>query len=122
MKSTNEFDYLSAIGVANANNYFPVSPTDETDKDSPEVVLQSKITISPENAAIKNDGFEKLSEEAKQIIMLIVWGPIDFFEQIETRHFRKITLRKIRSYFGKQYGRRKTSLAIKEIQKWIKEI
>lgn len=122
MKTVSEHDYAAALAVANALNYFPIAVTDESEENTSEIVLASKANPNPEKMAIKKDNFAKLSVEAQQIIMLIVWGPIDFFENIETKHFRKVTLRKVRSYFGKQYGKKRTSFAIKEIQEWVNNL
>ena len=53
----------------------------DADNDDRCVVVPSK-EIGPEEACVKRDSFEKLSEEAKDVIKLILDCPAEFLEMI----------------------------------------
>lgn len=68
-KKYTEFDYLAAINVAIESNYISCD----------EFTLISK-DISTEKKIIKKNSYEKLSEEAKEIILTVIERPDDFIE------------------------------------------
>jgi hypothetical protein len=68
-KQYTEADYLAAINVALASNYVSCD----------EFILISK-DIPVDKKVIKKNAYEKLSEEAKEIIFTVIERPDDFVE------------------------------------------
>jgi hypothetical protein len=98
------------------------------------LVLGSGI-IDPENAElqahlqsaekmmIKVQEYERLSNEAKEAIEMIINGPSEVIEALSTPIQRVITVRSVRrfltAYFCSVYIAEST---IKEIQSWVKDL
>jgi hypothetical protein len=61
-----------------------------------------------EETAIKRDMFLKLSEEAKEIIMIVLEGPKETIEAITSEKYNVISKQRIKKYLEKKGWKRKT--------------
>jgi len=94
------------------NDYIPLTTTDEQGQ----MILEEQK--NPENLYLKKEAYQKLSEEAKEIIMTIINAPAEMIEIFSPRE-HKTNINKVISYFRKIFGNRKTKLAVKEISKFV---
>ena len=78
---------------------------------------------SQEKLVIKVQEYERLSPEAKEVIMIIINGPQEVFDQFLTEARRIISKKKIKkffkSYFNSEFIANNT---IKEIAKWVNQL
>jgi len=94
------------------NDDISLTTTDEQGQ----MILEEQKT--PENLYLKKEKYQKLSSEAKEIIMTIINAPAEMIEIFSpVKH--KTNINKIISYFKKIFGYRKTKLAVKEITKFV---
>jgi hypothetical protein len=59
---------------------------------------------SPEEIVIKKQLFQQLSQEAKELINIILDAPDEIVELIKTREQKRITKRKIKDHLIKTFG------------------
>ena len=104
-------DYLIVYEILK-NDYIPLTTTDEQGQ----MILKEQK--NPENLYLKKEAYQKLSEEAKEIIMTIINAPTEMIE-IFSPKLGKVNINKIVLYFRKIFGNRKTKLAVKEISKFV---
>jgi len=78
---------------------------------------------SPEEIAIKKDTYEKLSEEAKEIITTILNSPEEILELLSTPKNKNITVRTVRKFFSQIWiSKFITENTIKDIAKWVNQL
>lgn len=79
--------------------------------------------ISVEHAIIKKQEFERLSEESKELIMIIVNAPSEVIEVLKTPKTKKITQRSIQLSIAKAL--KSDWIAeriIREIKQWVNQL
>lgn len=90
--------------------------------DSGEIILHSRI-LNPEETCIKNDLFERLSNEAKEVIDLVLNGPTDMVEFFASPTIKKVNKRRIKEFFSVHWHSRYiANQAIKEVETWVKNL
>ena len=97
------------------NDDISLTTTDEQGQ----MILEEQKT--PENLYFKKEAYQKLSEEAKEIIMIIVNAPAEMIELFSPKK-HKTNINKVISYFKKIFGNRKTKLAVREIKTFVKNL
>lgn len=80
-KKTNEYNYILAYNILKGIDI--ISSTECQDENSCEIILQSE-QINPEQLLIKKDSFENLSQEAKELILIIINAPQEFLDLFKT--------------------------------------
>ena len=118
MKKETYYGYLTAYNQIFKKNNINITTTDEYSDNDKIKLLILKEQRTPESLYIKNETYQKLSDEAKEIIMIIVNAPAEIIEIFSpVKH--KTNINKVISYFKKIFGYRKTKLAVKEISKFV---
>jgi len=104
-------DYLTVYEIWK-NDCVVLTTTDEQGQ----MILKEQKT--PESLYLKKEAYQKLSNEAKEIIMTIINAPAEMVE-IFSPKLGKVNINKVISYFKNKIGNRKTKLAVKEITKFV---
>lgn len=108
------FDY--ALQAYDMNNYIPVQSFELVGKSQyPEELT---IQINPEEALLISESqkvFQSLSKEAKQIIEIIVDCPQEIKEALGYKRDRAITMRRIKKYFKRVWGKSKYEKVMEEV-------
>ena len=79
--------------------------------------------ISAERAIIKQQEFEQLSKESKELIMLIVTAPAEMFEMLKTPKTKRLTQRSIRIYISQLFKSEWIAdHIISEIKEWVNQL
>jgi len=118
MKQETCYEYLIAYNQIFENNNTIITTTDEYPGNDNIKLLILEEQKTPENLYFKKEAYQKLSEEAKEIIMIIVNAPAEMIELFSPKK-HKTNINKVISYFKKIFGNRKTKLAIREIIKFV---
>lgn len=80
-------------------------------------------TISAERAIIKKEAFENLSNEAKELIQIILNSPTEILEALATPKSKRITKNSIFQHLSKIFRSKFIArLIIEEIQEWVKHL
>lgn len=112
-------NYLKAFNVLYGQQF--AINTVEHGEEEGTVILKSK-KLNPEMLLVKKQQFNNLSEEAKEIIWLILNTPTEMLELIRTPKQERITKTRIRKYLINHWKSKFiTDLTIKELEEWIKE-
>ena len=78
-------------------------------------------THNPERLAIKTSVFEQLSQEAKEVIGLIINGPKSFIQAIQSPKTKKINIYRIEKQLRKQWSSRlRVKRVIAELHEYVK--
>jgi len=87
-----------------------------------EIVLASKIP-NPEKLFLKKESYDKLSNEAKEIIETVLDCPQEIFELLYVPKFKRMTKRRIRIYFRAAWRSKFfADHAIEEVTKWVNQL
>lgn len=79
--------------------------------------------VSPETAVIKKDLISQLSEEAKEIILIVLEGPKEVIEAITSEKYNCISKQRIKQYLEKKGWRPKTiNRCFEELKHFSEEI
>lgn len=86
--------------------------------------LQNTTSIpSPETLLIKYDSWDKLSQEAKEIIETILNAPIEIIEALQTPKRKKFSITMIKKYFQKEWKSTFiTEATFEEIRIWANQL
>jgi hypothetical protein len=77
--------------------------------------------LSPEEAVIKQDSFDKLSDEAKEIVNFILSQPNEILEILSTPKTKKITKNSILKHLDKMFHSKfLANKILKEISNFVK--
>ena len=118
MKRTNPMDYVLAIQVYDTSNYFHISdnPYGGENERERSVVVPSRDP-NPEEVCIKRDTLDKLSEEAKEVIKLILDSPAELFEMMRLKScFRDQFLF---PYLKRQFGIVRRKRVMDELKEFV---
>ena len=109
------FDY--ALQAYDMRNYIPIQSLDLAGKS--EYPKELTIRVTPEEALLISESqkmFQSLSKEAKQIIEIIVDCPQEIKEVLGYKRDRQvITMRPIKRYFERMWGKRKYERIMEEV-------
>lgn len=96
--------------------------TSESHEVKREIVLASNFP-NPEKLLLKKESYEKLSNEAKEIIQTVLDCPQEIFDFLYVPHFKRMTKRKIRIYFRAAWRSKFfADHAIDEVTKWVNQL
>jgi len=111
-KRITEEDYLIAYSVQHKD--FKQIDSDEND------VLPSP-QISAEKAVIKKEAFDRLSQEAKDVVDVILHSPAEIVQLISTPKRKQITPRAIYQHLSKVlHSKVIAKHIIKELREWVR--
>jgi len=123
-----EANYIRAYEIM-YGKWFSIDQCDSSEDDhisenhiSYSIVLPSD-KLSAEEYLIKKQEFENLSNEAKEIIDLVLSLPLEFTEILYTPVRKRLTKKSIYEYFKTVWKSKFiTSITIKEITDWVKKL
>jgi len=123
-----EWDYLNAINIAKADSYVNWEQLEFKNQNcDPEFFsLCCQQDENAEKKIIRRDRYRELSDEAKQIIMIILSAPSEMLQMI-TPKTNKFSIRLISNFISKNFFQRtvperKTQKVVKEIKQFVKEL
>jgi len=120
-KAVSSINYLRAIQIL-FGEWKSISHTDLIQEDSNECIVKAD-NLSPEDMLIKQEAYQRLSEEAKEVIMMIVSSPNEILDMLMTPKKKLLTQKSIARYFKKIWmSEFITELTIKEIKQWVKNL
>jgi hypothetical protein len=108
------FDY--ALQAYDMNNYVPIQSFGFNGKS--QYPRELTIRVNPEEALLISESqkvFQSLSKEAKQIIEIIVDCPQEIKEMLGYKKDCMITMRRIKKYFKRIWGKNKYEKVIEEV-------
>jgi hypothetical protein len=119
-KGINEAILLALLNAANRNNYVCV--------DDPVICKQLVEWESPEDILLKNEksgiikrSYESLSDEAKQVIAIVIDTPSEMLELISSPITNKVSKDRIARMLRNQWGERKfVAELMEEITMFVK--
>lgn len=120
--SVNSFNYLAAYNIL--RGFKPISTIESSteDDETDEIILKSNIP-DPEKRLLKIGEFENLSEEAKEMICVIVNAPPEFFNLIKTPKRSLISKKMLKTLFVELwYSEFIVEETLHEIEEWIKTL
>lgn len=113
-------NYLKAFHVIYGQ--MSIINTVEHNEEEGTIILKSK-KLNPETLLLKKQQFNNLSEEAKEIIQLILNAPNEILELIKTPQQNRITKTRLRKYFSiLWHSKFITTKTIEEIEEWVQEL
>lgn len=123
-RKLDEYDYLTAFNLLNKELY--IINTNEIQKppeeNNNEIILQSE-TISPEEYVSKNSTYKELSNEAKEVIQLIINSPVELFELLFLTQKKAISLIKFKAILSKYWNSEFfANIIIMEIKDWLRQL
>jgi len=121
-KKANYFDYLCAFQLLRNNVKCIARNENETEdvKAGYEVIFRSQ-DIDPEKLMIKMQEYDRLSNEAKEIISTILNCPEEILELFKTPKLGTISRRMIFKVFSDIWKSKLIAdSAVKEIARWVK--
>ena len=96
--------------------------TVEHNEEEGTIILKSKKN-NPETMLLKKQQFNNLSEEAKEVIQLILNSPTEILELIKTPKQNRITRTRVKKYFSTVWHSKFiTEKTIEEIEEWVQEL
>jgi len=123
------WDFLNAVNVAKASSYVSfdlLEGIEEEDRvvDSEYYNLIRQRSINPEKETIKKEEFGKLSQEAREVISIIVNAPMEMLEMM-TPKTKNITIRSLALFisewfFHRTVPERKTKRVIEELKTFVR--
>ena len=124
MKKINSNDYVSGY-IVMKGKWLQVIDDSKTFDDlggSTEISVENSIVLmddkTPENEVIKNDTYQKLSREAKEVIQIILNTPSEILEIIATPKLAKIKPEKLRDYLHMTYSKRVVRRIYRELKRF----
>jgi len=108
------FDY--ALQAYDMNNYVPIQSFEFNGKS--QYPRELTIRVNPEEALLISESqkvFQSLSKEAKQIIEIIVDCPQEIKEALGYKKDHMITMRRIKKYFKRVWGKSKYEKVMEEV-------
>lgn len=119
-KAVVEEHYFNAFQILLSSNWFSVNTCDVYDER--EFPLYTKIP-NPETLYIKNEAFEELSNEAKEIIISIVSCPEEMLIIFKTKKRKLFSKKVARTYYRKKWKSKFiVDMAFKEITRFVKTL
>ena len=117
---TNEFNYLIVYNYLK-DGIQTISTIENQDEESTEIILPSNE--NPENILIKKQNYQNLSNEAKEVINIILNSPQEVMDLFLTPKKREVSISRLKTILTKSW---KSALivesAFKEISKWVKRL
>ena len=115
------YNYLSALGIM-LHEMKPLNPTDHDQEDTGEIILQDN-ELTSEEKVIKTDSYNKLSDEAKELIDLVINCPEESMLVLMTPVQKRFSFRKIRSFLEVSWKSKFIAdSAIKEVKEWLRQL
>jgi len=112
--------YITVIQMLIKNNWIVVNPCDCYEEG--EIALHCRIQ-SPEKLLLKKDGYENLSNEAKEIIQTVLNCPEEMLHIFQTKHKNIFSKNIARKYFRKSWNSKFiVDMTFIEIGKWVKTL
>ena len=124
----NEYNYLIVYnymkeGLKTISTSETIIESDNISNDNDIDLILTDDDLTPEEKCIKNDNYEKLSQEAKEIISIILHSPQEILELFITPKRKKISTSRLKSIL---YSIWKSQLivdsAFREISSWVKKL
>lgn len=119
VKKTKSDNYAKALAVLDEANYVYLNTVEPHNEEGN--ILPSKQP-SPEEIVIKVDLYNKLSEEAKEVIDTILNGPKEVLELFASPVQKSINVRRVQKYYERKWQKTITRYVIKEIRHWISQL
>lgn len=120
MAKLKELDYLAAIEIILNDCLFSVNPCDIYE--DYQIPLHSHIP-SPETLVIKKQAYERLSDEAKEIITTVCYSTGEIYDMISTPKTGVLTKKSIRKYFRRVWQSKFiTEHTLREITTWANQL
>lgn len=120
-KEINIANYQAAYDIL-TGIWYPIDPCDYYEEDSDEFPLHAHYQ-SPLSLILKEEAWNGLSNEAKEMVNVVLNSPSEILELISTPKSGNITKRSIRKYFSIIWKSRIiTNLTIKEITRWVNKL
>jgi len=124
MKKINADDYVSGY-IVMKGKWLEVIDDNKTFDDlgsSTEISVENSIVLidneTPEKEVIKNDTYQKLSQEAKEVIQIVLNTPSEILEIIATPKLAKIKPEKLRDYLHMTYSKRVVRRIYRELKRF----
>jgi len=109
-------NYRRALAVL-LGQYLSIDSTD-----TGEIILFSR-KLSPEEICIKADLFDKLSDEAKEVIHIVLHGPTEILEFFASPKEKKINKRRIINFFSAHWcSKLIAKQTIREVEYWTNNL
>jgi hypothetical protein len=116
-KKLTQEDYETALEIYR-HGLKHIDPHD----DNPDELFESK-ELSAEKQVIKIEAFERLSNEAKELIEVILYSPAEILKLISTPKRHKITLNAINKHLTNVFRSKFIAQEIiKEIKQWLRQL
>lgn len=118
---TNEYFYLVALqyirqGIATVDTCEAY-----TEEDDDSIILRS--TTDPEKEVMKRDSYEKLSDEAKEVIDIVLNAPQEIAALFQTPKTRKVSARLLKNVLVRTWKSQFIVDSIfKELRKWTQSL
>lgn len=117
-----ESNYIRAFQVM-YGEWYRIDPCDQYEEDEKTYFPLHAKELSPEQCAIKQNEWDSLSSEAKEVIQTILSAPSEILEIIQTPQRSLLTKRSITRYFRAIWQSKFISnITIKEITKWVNQL
>ena len=97
-KKVKEINYVLAI-QAMLGEYIPLDGDGEGESEDGTRITLSAKALNPEEYAIKKDLFAKLSDEAREVVSIVVECPAEILSLVTTPKTGKLSKNKIKKYF-----------------------
>jgi hypothetical protein len=79
--------------------------------------------MNPERLVIKKQEYENLSEEAKEIIHVILNAPTEILDELSSPVKNRVTMKRIRNFFQDRWNSQFiANIAIKEVIRWVNQL
>ena len=124
MKKINSNDYVSGY-IVMKGKWLEVIDDNKTFDDlgsSTEISVENSIVLidneTPEKEVIKNDTYQKLSKEAKEVLNIVLNTPAEILEIIATPKLAKIKPEKLRDYLYMTYNKRVVRRIYRELKRF----
>ena len=113
-------NYIKAFNVIYGKN-LSINTVEHDDEDG-FVILKSEM-LTPEKILVRKQLFNSLSEEAKEVIQLVLNSPSEILDLIRTPKQKRITKVKIRKHLIRSWHSTFiTDLTIQELEEWVKRL
>ncbi len=118
-KKVKSWPYVSAIIICKGE-WIAVDPCDIIEESA---IAVSGRQLSAEKQLIKQQAYDRLSTEAKEVIDLILNAPSEVIEYISTPKRKMITKRRIKFYLREMWHSHFiTNLVLEEIEAWVNQL
>lgn len=120
-KKALEENYRRAI-AAKWGKYLHLDTVETFDGETPSTFILKSKEPSPELNVNKKIAYENLSEEAKEIIDIVLNSPKEIVEYLLTPKQKRFSLKRIKKYVSLLWNSEYIAeVAIEEVKKWVRQ-